>query len=253
MLDDAFAAQKSIIHRLDPRPKIIVAMAFSVVMAAATHWRAMACGAAFSVLVLSLARLPAVKVLRRLLVVNGLILVLWLLLPVSVEGTPIAKVGPFIVTREGVRYAALLTARCNIIVLALLSLVSTVPIFTLGRAMATLWIPDKVVQLFFFTYRYVHVIHEEYVRILRALKIRGFEPGTNLHTYRTYAYLMGMLFLKSYERSGRIRQAMVCRGFQGRFYNLNDLTMRPFDWLLAISMGLAVAVIAGVQWTGIPL
>jgi cobalt/nickel transport system permease protein len=117
--------------------------------------------------------------------------------------------------------------------------------------MATLGIPDKVVQLFLFTYRYIHVIHEEYLRLLRALKIRGFEPGTNLHTYRTYAYLVGMLLLKSYERSFRIRQAMLCRGFQGRFYSLNHLSMKTSDWLMAGSMLLGVAGIAGATWAKI--
>lgn len=248
MLDDSFTTQGSVIHRLDPRPRIIVALAFSVVMAVATQWSALAIGAAFSILILALARLPFGKVLRRLILVNGLILVLWFLLPLSVAGDSLFAVGPFGMSREGICYAALLTARSNIIVLGLLTLISTIPMFTLGRAMATLRIPDKGVQLFLFTYRYVHVIHEEYLRLLRALKIRGFEPGTNLHTYRTYAYLVGMLLLKSYERSVRIRQAMLCRGFHGKFYNLSDLHMKRSDWLMAGSMLLAVGVMAGTTW-----
>ena len=38
-----------------------------------------------------------------------------------------------------------------------------------------------------------------------------------LHTYRSLGYLIGMLLVRSHERSGRIYNAMLCRGFRGHF------------------------------------
>ena len=57
------------------------------------------------------------------------------------------------------------------------------------------------------------------------MKIRGFQPRTNLHTYRSYAYLAAMLLVRSYDRADRVFQAMLCRGFHGVFYSL-----RTFSW-----------------------
>ena len=93
-------------------------------------------------------------------------------------------------------------------------------------------VPDKIVHLFFFCFRYIHVIHEEYHRLVNTMKVRGFKPGTNMHTYRTYAYLVGMLLVMSFDRSQRILAAMKCRGFKGKFYILHDYGMKKADYVL---------------------
>jgi len=79
------------------------------------------------------------------------------------------------------------------------------------------------------------VIHKEYHRLVNAMKMRGFRPGTNMHTYRTYAYLVGMLLVRSFDRSKRIVAAMKCRGFKGKFYILHDYGMKKSDYFLVTS------------------
>ena len=66
------------------------------------------------------------------------------------------------------------------------------------------------------TYRYLHVISQEYRRLRRSAAMRCFRPATNLHTYRTYSYLIGMTIVRSHERSQRIYNAMRMRGFTGQ-------------------------------------
>ena len=61
------------------------------------------------------------------------------------------------------------------------------------------------------------------------MKIRGFQPRTNLHTYRSYAYLAGMLLVRSYDRGENVFQAMLCRGFHGVFYSLKTFSWRRQD------------------------
>jgi len=251
MFDDGFINGDSLIHRFDPRFKIVVAVAFSIVVAVSTRWVALIPALFLSLVLVLAGRLPIKKACFRLMVVNGLILFLWFFLPFSFEGAPFFTIGPFTATEEGVRYATILTLRSNIIILALISLVSTISVFTFGRAMRELRVPDKIVQLFFFTYRYLHVIHLEYERLVKALKIRGFQPKTNMHTYKTYAYLVGMLLVKSYDRSERVRRAMLCRGFKGSFYDLSEFRVRREDIVIMFLMLMAVAAIALLQWTTI--
>lgn len=249
MFDEDFANEKSVIHRLDPRVKIVIAAAFSSVISVSSRWIALAPGLVFSVSLVLISGLPIRKVCLRLVVVNSLILFLWFFLPFSLKGTPCFTIGPFTATKEGMLYVLLLTLRSNIIVLALVSLVSTIPIFALGRAMGRLCVPNKIVQLFLFTYRYLHVIHLEYLRLVNALKIRGFRPTTSMHTYKTYAYLFGMLLVKSYDRSERVRKAMLCRGFKGKFYDMTRPSLRTFDLVTMLLMCVAVVGIALLQWT----
>ena len=77
------------------------------------------------------------------------------------------------------------------------------------------------------------------------MKCRGFRARTDLHTLRTIGYLVGMLLVRSLERSDRIMEAMKCRGFDGRFHVLVAFESRPRDFVLAAFLGL---VSLGLLW-----
>ena len=57
--------------------------------------------------------------------------------------------------------------------------------------------PGKAVFLLMFTYRYLWVMEEEYLRLKRAAELRGFVPKTNLHTYKTIASLFAMVLVRA--------------------------------------------------------
>jgi cobalt/nickel transport system permease protein len=88
------------------------------------------------------------------------------------------------------------------------------------------------------------VLREEYLRLRGAMKVRGFRPGTNWHTYRSFGYLVGMMLVRAIERSERILGAMKCRGFSGRIYLLQNFALtsadRRFSLLFVIAMGLLI-------------
>ncbi len=253
MLEESFVHGDSMIHRLDPRVRTVVAGAFSIVVATSDRFVALvpALIIAFSFLLLS--RVSFRGVMPRLLVVNGLILLIWFFLPFTVEGEPFFSVGPLKGTKEGIIYSAAITVKSNTIIMALMALIGTMPIFTLGRAMRSLHMPEKIVHLISFAYRYIHVIHAEYGRLTNAMRIRGFYPGNNLHTYRTYAHLVGMLLVKSYERARRVQAAMLCRGFKGNFYDLSEFFMKTSDRLALVLLLLVTVCIGVLQWTDIIL
>ncbi|MFH1480815.1 MAG: cobalt ECF transporter T component CbiQ [Pseudomonadota bacterium] len=251
MIEEAFIHGHSFLHRLDPRARVVSALGFSLVVALLDRIFALIPACLLAILSVLLARLPLRAVFFRLLMVNGFILFLWIVLPFTFEGKPLFNIGPLVATKEGILYSAILTLKSNGILLIVMSLVATMSIFTLGRASRHLLIPDKLIHLLFFTYRYIHVIHLEYQRLVKAIKIRGFNPGTNMHTYKTYAYLIGMLMLKSHDRAKRVRAAMLCRGFNGTFYDLRTFSMKTSDWVMIMLMFLVLTGIGLLQWTKI--
>lgn len=248
MFEERFIEGDSLIHRLDPRVKSIVAGIFSIVVAVSDRFAALIPALMIAVTFIILARLSVRDVIARLLIVNGFIFFLWVILPFTTEGFPLFSVGPLTATRAGIRDAALITLKSNTIILALIALTTTMSVFTLGRALGDLHIPSKVVHLIFLSYRYIHVMYQEYRRLIKAAKIRGFHPRNNIHTYRTYAYLVGMLFVKSYDRAERVRAAMLCRGFQGKFYDLKDFQLNATDLVMMVLMLMGVWVIVLLQW-----
>ena len=234
MLEEPFAVGNSRIHQLDPRIRVVFAVLFSAVIAVGTAFPALVTSLVAALLLTGLAGLKPGAVARRLLWLNAFILFLWLVLPFSYDGQALFKIGPFTATRPGVIITAQITLKSNAILLILIALVATMTTVTLGHALNALRCPDKIVHLLLMTYRYIFVLEQESQRLIRAAKIRGFTPGTSLHAYKTYAYLVGMLFVKASERAERVYRAMKCRGFNGRFHCLHEFGSTRSDRVMTI-------------------
>lgn len=253
MLREPFAVGDSSLHRLDPRIRLMAAAVFSCVVAVCREIPALLAALILSVGLVALARLRTGEVLRRLLVVNGLVVLIWAVIPFTFPGEALFRLGPFGAAREGILLAAQITLKSNAIVLAFMALVATMPLATTGHALHRLRVPDKIVHLFLMTYRYIFVLEQEYHRLVRAACIRGFQPGTNLHTYRTYAYLVGMLFVRAVERAERVRWAMLCRGFKRKFYCLQEFKAGPGSVIFFFLMAAAVAGIVALELRAVEL
>ena len=247
-LAEKFAGGGTLLHRLDPRVKLIVAAVFSVLVAISDRLPPLLLALGFSLALVAFARLNVWQVIRRLAVPNTFVLLLWLTLPITVPGTPAAKIGPAVLSQEGIDRCLLVTLKVNAIVAALIALLNTSRILDLAHAARHLGVPDKLVMIFFFCVRYIHVIASEYRRLRDAMKVRAFKPRTNMHTYRTSANLLGMLLVRSHERAERIYAAMLCRGFRGKFNLLSHFKLKPVDCLAGFFMLCFVAVLGYFQW-----
>ena len=254
MISEPFALGNSPLHRCDPRIRLVLAAAYSFVVALSHEFPALATALVLSMVLLSLARLPVREVLKRLAVVNGLVvLLLWLVIPFTFPGEVLFHLGPLHASRQGIVLAAQITLKSNAILIAFIALVATMPLATLGYALNQLRVPDKIVHLLLMTYRYVFVLDQEYQRLMRAIKIRGFQPATNLHTYRTYAYVVGMLFVRAAERAERVQQAMLCRGFKRKFHCLQEFKAGRGGLIFSLLMSAALLGLVVIelrkQWT----
>ncbi|MEF3169441.1 MAG: cobalt ECF transporter T component CbiQ [Deltaproteobacteria bacterium] len=243
-----FANGSSPLHRADPRLKIVEAAAFAVMTASISGFVPQIFAFGVAAVLVFLARLDLRELVRRLLIVNVFIFLLALILPWSVPGQVFLSLGPFHASIEGARKAASIAVKCNAIVLANMALLSTSTVFSLAHALSHLRVPAKLVQLFFFSWRYLHVLEEEFETLMRALAARGFAPRSDLLTYRTYANLIGILFLRGFDRGERVHQAMLCRGFEGRYWLLTHFRYSSTDFVLAASIGAALVAVAVCEW-----
>ncbi len=217
MFDEPFAVGNSPIHTLDPRVRIALAAACAISLSLLQHPLPALAGLAGAASLFAASRPPLMPALRRLLAVNLFILFLWLTVPFSVPGDPLLSLRGAELTRQGIMLALLVTIKANALVLLFLALVATMPSPTIGYALERLHFPPKLVFLFLFSCRYIHVIGEEWERLHTAARLRGFVPRTNGHTYRTVGSMLGMVFVRSFDRAVRVHEAMRLRGFCGQF------------------------------------
>jgi cobalt/nickel transport system permease protein len=244
----SLAEEPSIIDRIDPRVRIIAATVFVGLAAVANRFPTLGTTLAVALLTILLTRLNPAVVLGRILPINLVMLFLVLVLPWTMGRTPLFSVGTFSYTREGLLLAILIALKGNAILLTLIVLLGTLDTTTLGHALSHLRVPDKLIHLLLFTVRYLDVLHREYLRMAAAMKVRAFRPRMNMHTYATYGHLVGMLLVRSLDRSERILAAMKCRGFRGRFFLLDHFAASRRDiWFAVVSSSIAALLVA-VEW-----
>jgi cobalt/nickel transport system permease protein len=235
----------SLIHRLDPRLRVVVALLWAGLAALAQGWPVILTSLALGLGLALWAGLGPRSLLGRLKELNLFLLLVLVFIPLTTPGRPLLAWGPLAFTAEGLLFGLAIAAKGNAIVLILTALLATVEPVTLGHALSHLRVPAKLIQLFLFTVRYVDVLHHEYWRLTTALKARCFRSGLNRHAYRTLAHLAAILLVRSADRSERIVQAMKCRGFQGRFYVLDHFQAHRRDALFGLA---ALALAAGLVY-----
>ena len=244
---ETFSTGTSSLHRLDARIKLVSSLALIIVISLCRTFPTATIGLAMALVLMLAAKLEIRIVLKRLLLVNGFVLFLWFTLPLTYPGETVLGLGPLALSREGILLAALISIKTNATLMVLISLVATSSIAALGQALIHLRVPTKLCLLLLFSYRYIFVIHQEYLRLVRAARLRCFKAGTNLHTYRTTGYLFGMTLVKSHHRAHRVRQAMVLRGFQGRFHSLYESPMGKSEIGFSLLIITAVAALIAVE------
>lgn len=247
MLPEPVFAGSALAGRIDPRVRLAAALVYSGATALWQRPASIAAALAFALALAVFFRLPAGPVLRRLFAVNGFIALLWLFLPFSLPGEALLRLGPLAASREGMLLALAITLKSNALVLALLALVAPLPFPTAGHALHRLGAPGKLVQLLLLTWRYLALLEQEFRRLRRAAALRGFRPRTDLHTYRTFAWLLGMLLVRAVDRAERVRRAMVCRGFQGVFFSLHEFRLERGSLAFAAAVAAAVAASAALE------
>ncbi len=234
---------------IDPRVRVLTAAFFAITVVSLGNLFALGVALIIAILVFDMTFYQGgmKSALKKVLVMDGFILMVLVILPFSQPGTPLFHVGGWVASEEGLYKALAIAIKANAAVMVLLSHVGTLEATTLGHALHRLKCPSKFIHLLLFTVRYLSVLHEEYLRMRTAMRVRGFRPGTNLHTYRSFGYLLGMMLVRSLERSERIYEAMKCRGFRGAFFLLNEEKLKGNNLFYALGVVLTVGMIIALE------
>lgn len=253
MIEEPFAAGSTLFHRRDVRVKLIGAAAISLVLAVTNSFITAGTGCVVTCLLLIFSKPEPYRILKRIAGVNIFTLFLLITLPLTYGGDRTVQILFFQLSVDGLRMAALIALKTNGILFCFLALLATSTTVSLGHGLEKLGLPHKLIFLLLFSYRQLFVIHQEYQRLQRAAKLRGFIPANSLHTYRTYGYLFGMTLVKSWNRAERVQQAMVLRGFCGRLIPLNQPQPSGADYFFLAILLLISLLLAGFSLVPLPL
>lgn len=257
---DRYQTGESLIHRLDARVKVVVTVLFilSNVLLPDGAWLAFLLGWAMILAVNLLAGLKWNYALKRSFIALPFALAAITSI-FAISGQPVFTLNlgswHFTATEAGlIRFASIVVRSWLSVQMAIL-LTATTQFSDLMHALRHLRVPQLLVAVISFMYRYLFVLADEAMRLMRAREARSARPagarggsgGTLFWRAKVAGYMVGQLFLRSYERSDRVYNAMLARGYQGHFFTLNPHAMQPGDWLMA---GIAAAALLLQQLVG---
>jgi cobalt/nickel transport system permease protein len=157
-------------------------------------------------------------------------------------GRPLAEwtLGPLklVPTDAGLLRFASIMLRSWLSVQAGILLIAVTQFPDMIHAFEHLRVPALLTTVIAFLYRYLFVLTDEVMRLMRARDARSAalpglkSGGTVFWRARITGNMAGQLFLRSYERSDRIYNAMLARGYQGQMRTLRAHTLTRRDWLI---------------------
>ncbi len=270
---DPYRPRNSPIHAVDARLKFVLAIAFILTVSLTPI-------AAWPIYVLLFALIFSVEILSGL----GIQYVLKrasLALPFVLAALPIiftAKgielfrlpLGAWVLTAtlEGLERFVSVALKSWLSVQAAIVLASSTPFPELLQAMRAVRIPRMLVAMFGLMWRYLFVLVDEAVRLMRAraarsgqrgetgrrpaLSIAKGQGGGAAWRARVTGGMAGSLFLRAFERSDRIYTAMLSRGYDGEVRALPLAPMSGVAWgiLMAGLVLLGLLLSLGILFWG---
>lgn len=216
----------SLIHKLDPRAKLMGSMYFIGIIFLANNWQAYALLFFFTLFVISLSKI------KLSFFVNGVKPLIWLILFTVIlqvlftgGGTIYFSWGPITVSQEGLLNGLYIFCRFVLIIfMSTLLTLTTMPLSLtdaiefLLRPLLALKVPVYEIALMLsIALRFVPTLMDETEKIMNAQRARGvdFGEGNVFQQMKAIVPLLIPLFVSSFNRAEELATAMEARGYQG--------------------------------------
>ncbi|NOX97687.1 MAG: cobalt ECF transporter T component CbiQ [Nitrospirae bacterium] len=231
---DKYSHLQSPIHRVDPRIKSITLTLFIlfIIFTPPTHFVSFSFYALLIFILILFSQVPVGSIFKRSLVIIPFVLMIAIFIPFLKKGEIAGgySFGTFqlTVTYDGLTVFWNVFIKSYLSILCLILLSTTTKFSHLLKALESLKFPQIITMIISFMYRYIFVLVDELMRMKRAKDSRTV-GGSRLFHIKILANIVGMLFLRSYERGERVYTAMVSRGFDGEARTLGQFHLRKRD------------------------
>lgn len=115
---------------------------------------------------------------------------------------------------QGIELAEKLSLRTHLLLISLWLFLWNINDAVLVQAIGKLPLPEKLIQLFVLTVRYIVLLGELRQKMDIAMRARGFRPGLNRRTIYVTAQSVALLLIHALLKAETAQMALKCRGFQ---------------------------------------
>ena len=252
----------SLVHRFDPRLKLVLTIAYIVLLFAASNPLGLALSILFLAAMYKVAKIPGKMIMKSLKPILPIVIFTALLnlFFVSGEGEPLVHIWFLTIYAEGVRYAVLMAVRVMALIAGTSLLTYTTSPIVLTDAIEQLLKPlgklhfpvHELAMMMSIALRFIPTLIEETDKIMNAQKARGAQLDTGKMTDRVKALVPVLipLFISAFRRADELAMAMECRcyhGGEGRT-RLKQLKFTAEDTRCAVIITAALLVICATRF-----
>lgn len=250
---DEYSQINSFIHSLEPRIKIIGFFAFilfviftplktigqppDVKMALFLAFRlnsftAFALYGLLIIVLIILSKIPVLFFLKRSGAIIPFVLLVAIFLPFVKPGEPIYEYSygsaKLSISREGLAMFCSILIKAYLSILSMTLLIATTNFSNLLKALEKLKFHSVFIMVISFMYRYLFILQDELMHMKQAKESRTV-GGSRWFHLKASSNMVGVLFIRAYERAEDIYLAMCSRGFEGRINTIYDFKIRTKD------------------------
>ncbi|HOK42127.1 MAG TPA: energy-coupling factor transporter transmembrane component T [Thermoclostridium caenicola] len=216
---------ESVLHRLDPRSKIIWTALLMVAVFIINTWQEYVMMGAFVAILLVISGIPIKQSLKGIKPLMLILAITAILNIFFVQGTPLVKIGPVVISYEGLLSAIMLFFRLVmlVIVASLMTLTTTPMAMTDGiermmKPLERVGVPaHEIAMMMSIALRFIPTLMEETERIMKAQASRGadFDTGNILKRIKSFIPVLVPLFVSAFKRADELAEAMEARCYRG--------------------------------------
>lgn len=256
---------KSVIHRMDPRIKILLTVAYIVMLFLVKNAVSFGLVILFLILVTSVTKISFKIVLKGVKPILPLILFTSVLNIFFIAGTPLWQWWIFTISEEGIRLAILMSIRIVCLIIGASLLTYTTSPIALTDAIERLFKPlnyvhfpvHEMAMMMTIALRFIPTLIEETDKIMSAQKARGadMESGGLVKRAKALIPILIPLFVSAFRRAEELALAMECRcykGGEGRT-RMKQLRLSKLDIMPTVVFTLIFAAAVGLNFIIPPL
>ncbi|MDP4092467.1 MAG: energy-coupling factor transporter transmembrane component T [Bacillota bacterium] len=240
---------ESILHRADPRIKIILVMVYMVVAIILNSYTGLIILALFTILTVVLSGVPIGYALRGLKPILFILVFAAVINILTAKGTVAFSIGFIHITYEGLNAAAKLIIRLTALFMEVsLVLTLTSKPLTMADGIEKLMSPLKrigvpaheIAMMMTIALRFIPTLLEETDKIIKAQSSRGadFDTGNIVQKAKSFIPVLVPLFVSAFRRADELAVAMEARCYRGSVgrTRMKQLHMTRIDLILTIAM-----------------
>ncbi|MBE6030687.1 MAG: energy-coupling factor transporter transmembrane protein EcfT [Clostridiales bacterium] len=239
---------ESVIHRLDPRTKIIATLVYIVSLFVVDSFVGMAIATLAILLLVKISKVPFKFITRGLKPIMFIIAFTFVINMFMFKGEPLFAIGPLVVSKEGLKRAVFMAVRLVLLIFGSSLLTLTTKPINLTDGLESLFKPLSVIGLpahelammMSIALRFIPTLLEETDKIMKAQQARGadFESGNLLQRAKALIPILVPLFISAFRIAQELAQAMEARCYRGGSgrTRMNAMKFRKGDLFAAFIM-----------------